>query len=68
MPCKHGKRKHTPITSKKQRGLFGAEYRRRKEGKSGRMPGITQEELRSHLKESKGKKLPSRSKKYKVKH
>ena len=55
-------RKHTPIVSEKQRGLFGAEYARRKAGKKGRMSGITTEELRSHLKESKGKKLPARAK------
>lgn len=55
MPCGH--RKHTPITSEAQRGMFGAEYAHRKAGKKGRMKGITTEELRSHLKESKGKKL-----------
>jgi len=55
-------RKHTPIVSKKQRGLFGAELARRKAGKKRRMKGITTAELRSHLKESKGKKLPKRSK------
>lgn len=54
-------RKHTPIVSEAQRGLFGAEYARRKEGKKGRMPSITREELRSHLKESKGKNLPEKS-------
>ena len=58
MPC--SKRKHTPITSKKQRGLFGAELARRRAGKKGRMKGITTTELRSHLKESKGKKLPKK--------
>lgn len=58
MPGKCKKRKHTPIVSKKQRGLFGSELARRKEGKRPRMPGITKEELREHLKESKGKKLP----------
>lgn len=59
MPCKH--RKHTPIVSKKQRGLFGAELARRKKGKKGRMKGITVAELRRHLKESKGKKLPKKT-------
>ncbi len=54
-PGKH--RKHTPITSEKQRGLFGAELSRREAGKEPRMPGITTKELRDHLKESKGKKL-----------
>jgi len=57
--CK--KRKHTPIVSQKQRGLFGAELSRRKRGKTPRMKGITKEELREHLKESKGKKLPKRA-------
>lgn len=56
-------RKHTPITSKKQQGLFGAEYQRRKEGKKGRVPSITTEELRGHLQESGGKTLPSQSSK-----
>ena len=64
MPCKKGK-KHTPIVSKKQRGKFGAEYARRKAGKKAQMPGITKRELRSHLKESKGKKLPTAAKKRK---
>jgi len=63
MPCRH--RKHTPITSKAQRGLFGAELSRRERGVKGRMPGITTKELRSHLRESKGKKLPRRKKKRK---
>lgn len=52
------KRKHTPIVSEKQQGLFGAEYARRNAGKKGRMPGITKTELKSHLKESAGKNLP----------
>jgi len=56
MPGKH--RKHTPIVSEKQQGLFGAEYARRKAGKESRMPSITTAELKSHLKESKGKNLP----------
>jgi hypothetical protein len=61
--CKGKKgRKHTPIVSKRQRGLFGAEYGRRKAGKKGRMKGISTRELKSHLKESRGKKLPARSK------
>ena len=65
MPGKHckGGRKHTPLVSKKQRGLFGAELARRKAGKQRRMKGITTAELREHLKESKGKKLPKKSKK-----
>ncbi len=53
-------KKHTPIVSKAQRGLFGAELARRKAGKKPRMKGITTTELKSHLNESKGKKLPKR--------
>ena len=56
MPC--SERKHTPIRSKKQRGLFGAELSRRRRGKKSRMKGISVTELESHLRESKGKKLP----------
>ena len=54
-------RKHTPIVSQKQRGLMGSELARRRAGKKGRMKGMTTEELESHLKESKGKKLPRRT-------
>lgn len=57
-----GHRKHTPLVSKKQRGLFGSELARRRAGKQSRMKGITEEELVSHLKESKGKKLPKKVK------
>jgi len=53
-------KKHTPIVSKAQRGKFGAELRRRREGKGSLMAGITTKELESHLRESKGKKLPKR--------
>ena len=56
MPGSH--RKHTPIVSQKQRGLFGAELARRRAGKGRRMAGITTAELERHLEESKGKKLP----------
>lgn len=58
MPGAH--RKHTPIVSEKQQGMFGAELRRREEGKKGRMSSITTEELRSHLRESRGEDLPER--------
>ena len=61
MPGIH--RKHTPVVSKAQLGMFGAEYRRRKTGKKPRMKGITTAELRSHLHETAGKKLPARAKK-----
>lgn len=52
--CGKSKRKHTPIVSKKQQGMFGAELRRKKSGKRGRtsMPIAM---LRGHLRESKGK-------------
>lgn len=59
MPEEH--RVHTPITSEAQRGLFGAEYKRRKMGMKGRMKGITRMELRRHLKESKGKDLKKKA-------
>lgn len=61
MPGTHCPRKHTPITSEKQRGLFGAELRRRKLGLKRKMKGITTQELRRHLTESKGKKLPKKA-------
>ena len=51
-------KKHTPIVSEKQKGLFGSELARRKKGKKRKMKGITTKELRSHLKESAGKDLP----------
>lgn len=63
--CK--KRKHTPIVSEAQRGAMGAAYATKK----GQIPkrklkgpakeilkGMTRVELKRHLKESKGKKLP----------
>lgn len=56
-------RKHTPIVSKKQRGLFGAELARRRAGRAPMLPSITTKELESHLEESAGKKLPKRVKK-----
>jgi hypothetical protein len=60
--CKKSGHKHTPIVSKAQQGKFGAELARRQSGKQSQMKGITIEELRSHLKESKGKHLPARAK------
>lgn len=56
-----GDRKHTPIASEAQQGLFGAELARRRAGKKSRMKGITTAELESHLHESKGKNLPKRA-------
>ena len=58
--AKKSHRKHTKITTQAQRGLFGSELARRRAGKARRMKGITTAELRSHLKESRGKKLPKR--------
>ena len=54
---------HTPIVSKAQRGLMGAELGRHRAGKQTRMKGITTAELEGHLRESKGKKLPKKAKK-----
>ena len=45
-----GYKKHTPITSKKQAGFFGAEYKRGKEGKQKRT-GMSQSTLKRHLEE-----------------
>ena len=59
--CKSN-RKHTPIVSEAQRGKMGAELSRRHGGKRPQMKGMTTRELESHLEESKGKKLPTRSK------
>jgi hypothetical protein len=67
------KRRHTPIVSGKQRGLFGAAYGAKKKGK-GKPSYVPKslfnepmETLGMHLKEAKGKKLPKRSKKGKRK-
>lgn len=63
MPCPEKKKnpgkhkKHTPIISEVQQGLFGAELARRRAGKEPRMKGITTKELEQHLEESKGKEL-----------
>ncbi len=61
--CRKSGRKHTPITSEAQRRLFGAELKRRQEGKKPRLKGITTKELIVHLEEVKGKRLPARSRK-----
>lgn len=57
MPCKH--RKHTPIVSKAQRGLFGA----RAGGKKTKAPSLSVAEAKRHMKEVAGKKLPARKSK-----
>jgi hypothetical protein len=61
--CKKSGRKHTPITSERQRGKFGAEIARRRAGKKRRMAAITTPELEAHLREAGGKDLPVRSRK-----
>ena len=60
--CKKRGKKHTPIVSKKQRGLFGAEYARKKAGKKGRTK-MSKAVLKRHLVEAGGKKLPKTVKK-----
>lgn len=54
-------RKHTPIVTEAQRGFFGAELGRLREGEA-RVTEMPEAELKRHLKEAKGKKLPSRRK------
>ena len=54
-------RKHTPIVSQAQKGMFGADMARREKGMKPMMKGIAMSELEGHLKESKGKHLPKRS-------
>lgn len=62
--CRKKGRKHTPIKSERQRGLFGAEYARKKVGKKGKTK-MSKATLKSHLKESKGKNLPKSARKRK---
>lgn len=59
--CRKSGRKHTPIVSKAQRGLFGAKAG----GKKTKAKGLTRAEAKRHMKEVKGKKLPARVKKKK---
>ena len=72
--CKKRGRKHTPITSGAERGAMGVAYASKKGKKiKGGLRGpakaikksMTKAELKRHLKESKGKKLPKKSKKSK---
>lgn len=59
MPGKHSRKKrHTPIVSKAQRGLFGAVAA----GKKTKATGLSVAEAKRHMKEAKGKKLPKRVK------
>lgn len=62
MPCK--KRVHTPIVSKKQQRLFGVELGRKRAGQKGRT-GMSKVTLKRHLEESKGKKLPTKTRRKK---
>lgn len=69
MTYKRCNRKHTPIVSKKQKGLFGAAYGAKKAGKSkpSYVPEslwrVSQQTMKAHLKEVKASKLPKRVKK-----
>lgn len=61
---KSGKhRKHTPIVTEAERGFFGAELQRKREGKQART-GMSEKQLVEHLKESKGKNLPKKRSRY----
>jgi hypothetical protein len=55
MPTKKH-RKHTPIVSKAQKGLFGAVVG----GMKTKAKGLSKVVAKKHLKEVKGKKLPGR--------
>ena len=57
--CKKSKRKHTPVVSKAQAGLFGAKAG----GKKTKAKGLTRTEARSHLRGLKVKSLPARKRK-----
>lgn len=54
--CKRSGRKHTPIVSKAQRGLFGAKAG----GKKTKAKSLSGAEAKRHMREVKGKKLPAR--------
>lgn len=57
-PGMHGgkRRKHTPIVSEAQRGLFGAV----RGGQATKATGLTKKLAGEHLREAAGKKLPAR--------
>ena len=57
----HCGKPHTPIVSRKQQRMFGAELYRRRKGRRRRMQSITTAELESHLRESRGRDLPERT-------
>ena len=52
-------RKHTPIVSKAQQGLFGAVAG----GKATKASGLSVTEAKRHLREAAGKKLPAKARK-----
>ena len=56
---KHKRKVHTPIVTEQQRKFFGAELGRLREGEP-RVTAMPEEELKRHLKEVSGKKLPKR--------
>ena len=56
---KHKRKVHTPITTEQQRKFFGAELGRLRAGKA-RVTEMSKAELRRHLKEVSGKRLPKR--------
>jgi hypothetical protein len=62
--CRKTGRKHTPIVSRQQQRLFGAELRRKRAGQKGRT-GMSRATLKRHLTESRGKKLPTRTRRKK---
>ena len=71
MPCRSGK-KHTPVKSKRQQSAMGIAYAAKKgqvpmsklKGPAKQMAkSMPKAELKRHLKESKGRKLPQKVRK-----
>lgn len=60
--CRKKRKKHTPITSRKQARFFGAEYGRKKRGQRGRTK-MSKAILKRHLKEWGRKKRRTRKRK-----
>jgi hypothetical protein len=58
--CGKTGRKHTPITSERERRFFGAELGRKKKGLKTRTR-MSGKILMQHLEETKGKKLPEKA-------
>lgn len=67
--CRKRGRAHTPITSRVEHGAMGVVYAKKK-GKKVKLKGparkiaksMSKAELKRHLEESKGKKLPKKAK------